>query len=141
MRRALSRCITLLAAVAALGTGMPARATGPAETPAPARTGIDPALRNALTGVATALLTEFAVRLAAGATDGFDPGPALERAAARLLAGGDLDRLIDGVLGQALGPGSTAAADLPPELRAALALLARSAIASARREFAPGPAR
>lgn len=138
MRLVTSRFITLLALAAGLCIGAPAQAQGAAEAPpagSAAQGGIDPAWRSALTGVATALVTEFALRLAAGSAEGFDPGPALERAAARLMASSELDRLVDGLLAQAFKPGTAGGVDLPPELRAALALLARSAVASARREF------
>lgn len=119
----------------------PAHAAGDAVLPSPAvpaspAAAMDPALRQALTGMATLLLADFAGRMAGGSADSFDPGPALERAMGNILAGGDLDRLIDRVVGQALAGNGGAAADLPPEIRAALALAARSIIANARREMA-----
>lgn len=130
----LTASFVLAAALGAAATGARA-AEPPGAPPAASVAPMDPALKSALSGIAASLLAEFAARLAAGSTDGFDPGPAIERTVSRVLASADLDRLIDGMLAQGLAPGNGIAADLPPELRAAIALVIRSAAAGARREL------
>ena len=112
------------------GTGMP---------PAPVaarQSAMDPALQRALSSMATTLLTSFAASLANGTSDGFDPGPAIEKTLRGVLSSAELGNLIDRVAGQVLASGGSAASDLPPELRAALALAARNLMTSARREIA-----
>lgn len=119
----------------------PVRAAGdfPVEAP-PARAGtatapMDPALRSALTGIATLLLADFAGRMANGSTDGFDPGPALQGAMRKLLESDAAERLIDGALAQTPGSGGEGGTGLPPELRTLLAAAARAAVANARQEI------
>ena len=115
---------------AELGNGMPS-----APVAAPQAT-MDPALQRALSSMATTLLTSFAASLANGTSDGFDPGPAIEKTLRGVLSSAELGNLIDRVAGQVLASGGNAASDLPPELRAALALAARNLMTSARREIA-----
>ena len=116
------------------GTTMPvAPAMAPAVAPSAA---MDPALQRALSSMATALLTSFATSLASGSADGFDPGPVIEKTVRGVLSSAELGALIERLAGQALASGSNAAADLPPELRAALALAARNLMTHARREMA-----
>ena len=104
--------------------------------PGPAPTaGLDPALQSALNRVAASLLTGFASSIGTGSTQGFDPGPAIEKTLRGVLASGELELLIDRLANQALAAGSGASKDLSPELRAALALTARSLISRARREI------
>ena len=102
--------------------------------PLPA-TNIDPALQSALNRAAASLLTSFASSIANGSTQGFDPGPAIEKTLRGVLASGELELLIDRLANQALAAGAGASKDLSPELRAALALTARSLISGARREI------
>lgn len=123
-------------------TGMaPAYAADPSGTlpgtlpgPLPA-TSIDPALQSALNRAAASLLTSFASSIATGSIQGFDPGPAIEKTLRGVLASGELELLIDRLANQALAAGAGASKDLSPELRAALALTARSLISGARREI------
>ena len=81
------------------------------------------------------LLADLAGRMASGSIDSFDPGPALQRSMQALLESDAADRLIDGALTQALGSTGESSAGMPPELRSILALAARSAVATARREL------
>ena len=120
----------------------PARAATDAPVPQMAPSNgqaIDPALKKALTGVATVLLNDFAARLAGGGLEDFDPGPALERTLRNFANSREAALLIDRVLAQALASSPGTAGDLPPELRAALALAARNALAGARRELSREP--
>lgn len=104
-------------------------------TSTPGGPALDPALKRALTGVASVLLNDFAARLAGGSLEDFDPGPALERTLLTFINSREATLLIDRVLAQALASSTGAAGEMPPELRAALALAARNALASARREL------
>jgi FtsH-binding integral membrane protein len=98
----------------------------------PAAASMDPALRQALTGVATALLAGFAASMATGSEGGFDPGPILEKSLRAALAGNHLDNAVDALLASALR--SEGAAGMPAELRAALVLAARAMVVGAKRE-------
>jgi hypothetical protein len=93
---------------------------------------MDPALRNALAGIATVLLADFAGRMASGSSDDFDPGPTLQRAMKKLVDSDAVDRLVNSALAQSFGDGADG---LPPELRAALAIAAKAAMANVRREI------
>ncbi len=137
LAKAAISAVTLACAVMAASPVHAAGDAGDAALPAPARTAsdMDPALKSALTGIATVLLAEFAVRLASGSGDDFDPGPAVQRAMKKLLDGDAADRLINGALAQSFGAAGDGAGGLPPELRAALAVAAKTAIAGARREL------
>jgi len=125
----------------ALLAASPARAAGDvAVEPQPPATAspvvsMDAAVKSALAGIATLLLADLAGRMASGSMDSFDPGPALQRSMQALLESGAADRLINGALTQALGSSSEGSAGLPPELRSMLAVAARAAVATARREI------
>ena len=144
MRFSVQSLAAALGVALVLGAALPAYAAGDAGGPAPAMPApavspvgaMDPALKRALAGVATMLLTDFAGSMATGNLESFDPGPALERTLKGILARGDLDRLIDGLVAQAVAGSGSAASDVPPELRAALALAAKGMIANVRREMA-----
>ena len=98
-------------------------------------TSLDPALQSALSRIATSLLASFATSIASGSAQGFDPGPAIEKTLGGVVASGELELLIDRLASQALAAGSGASKDLSPELRAALALTARSLVSGLRREI------
>ena len=129
----------VLCASMALGlAGMaPAYAADPAAAlPGPAQVaGIDPVIQSALNRIAASLLTSFASSIATGSTQGFDPGPAIEKTLRGVAASGELELLIDRLASQALAAGSGASKDMSPELRAALALTARSLISGIRRDI------
>ncbi len=123
-----------LAATAPAHAAEPAVGAGAVSAPA-AVTSLDPALQGALSRMAASLLTSFAASIASGSAPGFDPGPAIEKTLRGVVASGELDLVIDRLAGQALAAGSGAAKDLSPELRAALALAARSLVSGMRREI------
>ena len=130
--------ISAILITGALIVASPAHAAGDAGDAAlPAKTAADPdpAIKGALASIATVLLADFAVRMASGASDDFDPGPALQRSVRKLLESDVADRLINGALAQSFGAAGESSGGLPPELRAALAMAAKAAIAGARREI------
>ena len=135
--RAMLRTVTLATLMAGQAPAHAAEPGAPIQVaPLATPAAMDPALQRALSGLATTLLTSFAASLANSSADGFDPGPAIEKTLRGVLSSAELGTLIERVASQALSSGSNAAADLPPELRAALALAARNLMANARREIA-----
>ncbi|MBL8380504.1 MAG: hypothetical protein JNM79_21725 [Burkholderiales bacterium] len=98
----------------------------------PPQVAMDPALRQALMSLATALAVGFAANLSSGSQEGFDPGPILEKTVRNALAGNQLDQAVDALLASALK--SEGGAALPAELRVALALAAKALFANVRRE-------
>ncbi len=124
----------VLAATAPAQAADPAAGAGAMSSPARPAAALDPALKSALNRVAASLLTSFAASLASGSSQGFDPGPAIEKTLRGVVASGEFDLLVDKLASQALAAGSGASQDLSPELRAALALTARSLVSGLRRE-------
>lgn len=140
MRLLAKNAVSAISIACAIVSASPVHAAGDAGTvgpPVPAGTTIpmDPALRNALAGIATVLLADFAGRMASGASDDFDPGPTLQRAMKKLVESDAVDRLINNALTQSFGAAGDGADGLPPELRAALAIAAKAAMANVRREI------
>ena len=130
-------CTIMTAALAAMAPALAAEpAVGPGAPSAPAAvTSLDAALQGALSRIAASLLTSFATSIASGSAQGFDPGPAIEKTLRGVVASGELELFIDRLASQALAAGSGASKDLSPELRAALALTARSLMSGMRREI------
>ena len=130
-------CTIMTAALAAMAPAQAAEpAVGPGAPSAPAAvTSLDAALQGALSRIAASLLTSFATSIASGSAQGFDPGPAIEKTLRGVVASGELELFIDRLASQALAAGSGASKDLSPELRAALALTARSLVSGMRREI------
>ena len=138
MRFLAKAAISAMSVTCAIIAASPVHAAGDADLtalPARAPAHLDPAIKGALTGVASVLLADFAARMANGASDDFDPGPALQRSVSKLLESDAADRLINGALAQSFASAGESSAGLPPELRAALAMAAKAAIAGARREI------
>ncbi len=140
MIKAARRAVPCTIMTLALAAMAPAQAADPAvgagTVPVPAAvTSLDPALQSALSRIATSLLASFATSIASGSAQGFDPGPAIEKTLGGVVASGELELLIDRLASQALAAGSGASKDLSPELRAALALTARSLVSGLRREI------
>lgn len=140
MRLLAKTAVSAISIACAIVTASPVHAAGDAGTavpPAPAGTAVpmDPALRNALAGIATVLLADFAGRMASGSSDDFDPGPTLQRAMKKLVESDAVDRLVNSALAQSFGAAGDGADGLPPELRAALAIAAKAAMANVRREI------
>ncbi len=135
----LARSFVLYAGTMAALAGLaPAQAADPAAGAVPATaqvSGLDPALQRALNRAAASLLTSFAASLASGSVQGLDPGPAIEKTLRAVVASGEFELFVDKIAGQALAAGSGASKDLSPELRAALALTARSLLSGLRREI------
>ena len=104
-----------------------------AGNPAP---GLDPATRRQLAALATSLANRLAAALANGGLEDFDPGPELERSLGRALSGPEVAALVERLLAQSAGTQGGPAADLPPEVRAALGNAIRNVIAAARRDLA-----
>lgn len=129
--------ISIACAIVSVSPVHAAGDNGTAVPPVSAGTAVpmDPALRNALSGIATVLLADFAGRMASGSSDDFDPGPTLQRAIKGLIESDAVDRLINSALTQSFGAGGDRADGLPPELRAALAIAAKAAMANVRREI------
>ena len=125
----------VLTATATAQAADSAAGAGAMSGPAPQAAALDPALRSALDRVAVTLLTSFAASIATGSAQGFDPGPAIEKTLRGVVASGELELLVDKLVSQALAAGSGASKDLSPELRAALALTARSLVSGLRREI------
>lgn len=128
-----SVAMALAAMAPALAADPPAGA-GVLPGPAPVAS-LDPALQSALNRIAASLLTSFATSMASGSAQGFDPGPAIEKTLRGVVASGELELFIDRLASQAMAAGSGASKDLSPELRAALALTARSLVSGLRREI------
>ena len=124
----------VLAATATAQAADSAAGAGAMSGPAP-QAALDPALQNALDRVAASLLTSFAASIATGSAQGFDPGPAIEKTLRGVVASGELELLVDKLVSQALAGGSGVSKDLSLELRAALALTARSLVSGVRREI------
>lgn len=127
----LSRKLVTAATAALLSTATPSFAQT-AETRPSTQVAMDPALRQALVGLATTLAMGFAANLSSGTPEGFDPGPILEKTLRNALAGNQIDQAVDALLASAVR--SEGGAALPAELRVALALAAKALFANIRRE-------
>ena len=132
----------LLAAVAtsvACLLSLPAQAAGAADNasppPAMSAPALDPALRRAFTGLAAALVAGLAANVASDSAGDFDPGPILEKGVRQVLASGEFDRVVDGLVGRILDAGADNNAAMAPEFRAALALLLKAASSRAKQEL------
>ncbi len=130
-------CTIMTAALAAMAPAQAAEpAVGAGALSAPAAvTSLDPALQGALSRIAASFLTNFATSIASGSAQSFDPGPAIEKTLRGVVASGELELFVDRLASQVLAAGSGASKDLSPELRAALALTARSLVSGMRREI------
>jgi hypothetical protein len=140
MRLLAKTAVSAISIACAIVTASPVHAAGDAATavpPVPAGTAVpmDTALRNALAGIAAVLVADFAGRVASSSSDDFDPGPTLQRAMKKLVESDAVDRLVNSALTQSFGAAGDGADGLPPELRAALAVAAKAAVANVRREI------
>jgi hypothetical protein len=123
------------ATMAALFTGsLAAHAEGGVAAPAAPSAAPDQAMSRAMQGIATTLMLQFAASLAGGGAADFDPGPAIEQTLKWALASRELDRAIDAML--ASSGGATGDGGMPPQMRAAMAMVLRQAVATVRREMA-----
>ena len=126
-------------AVADTKPGMTAAAT--------AATALDPAIKNMLLALGSAMLANFAASASSGSLDQFDPAPILESALKSALNSRELNRALDRLVDQSVSAGDAAGAPnsaLPPEMRALVKAALQGAVTVARaeiaREFAPAPA-
>ena len=126
-------------AVAEIKPGMTAAAT--------AATALDPAIKNMLLALGSAMLANFAASASSGSLDKFDPAPMLESALKSALNSRELNRALDRLVDQSVSAGDAAGASNPalsPEMRALVKAALQGAVTMARaeiaREFAPAPA-
>ena len=114
---------------------------------ATAATALDPAIKNMLLALGSAMLANFAASASSGSLDKFDPAPILESALKNALNSRELNGALDRLVDQSVSAGDAAGAPnsaLPPEMRALVKAALQGAVTVARaeiaREFAPAPA-
>lgn len=136
MKRIAAAVGVVLALAGSVGSGVAQAqdAAGSSVSTMSTTTAMSPEVQRILMALATTVLTSFASGAASGSLEGFDPGPAIERAIKNAIASRDVNAALDRLVDQA-GSGADGAS-LPPEMRALLKAALAGAVAMARSEVA-----